>query len=226
MNSSSSLRQWLRELRAQLANIHTDIDTVHALLAAPLTWLGLDYPNNSRTITTVTPPVEATPITRVQAVESAFPEHNHFLLRHVCVNWALAFTNEQRKQYFDAYFLWIPTGDSNNNATSIETQQLLGAIHANSLRTLVNALSEDWANQDRFIMETIWRLLSSLIQQLDMATLYKSQVKTTTRAAATTMATPAWHDVTSILCSLPTRVSNALAGASPPSSLLDTTYPL
>ncbi|KAI8053279.1 hypothetical protein BDF22DRAFT_775953 [Syncephalis plumigaleata] len=169
MHSSSSLRQWLRELRAQLANTHTDINTVHAL---------------------GNPPVEATLITRIQLVESAFPEHTRFLLRHVCVNWTLAFTNEQRKQYFDPYFLWISNKDTTTSTTtSTEMRLLLGAIHANSLRTLTNALSEDWANQDRFIMST--------------------QMDTTTKT------TPTWHDIANILCSLPTRVSNAMAGGSP-----------
>ena len=223
--TSSVLRQWLRELRARLDVPDLDIATLLSLLAAPLVWLQLDDDPSNLVIADASAPgapLSPTPATQALLVEAGFPEHTRFLLRTVCANWIPALTKEQRHAYFDAYF--VPTLHRRDTHQSAKACLLGSRVHANSLRVLANALNEDRTTQDRFVMQTILPLLVATLQHIDMSMLYQSQ-QARGSISDNGRETAVWREITSILCSVPTQVANALAGGRPP-ALLESTYPL
>jgi hypothetical protein len=190
-------KRWLKQHRSALSAPQATLANVCAALAEPLIQFGLD--------STQSPSV--TLQDQIIIIEAAFPEHTRFLLAQVGRNWLEALTREQIRQYVDTYFL--PSFWSDN--------LLAGYITANSLRVLMDALTETGIMKETPVRRLTLRLLCELLEQLDIGQLYTACTHSETGQSN-------WRDIVSLLVSLPTRVANALPDMTIPAILQSTEY--
>ncbi|KAF9912870.1 telomere binding protein [Lobosporangium transversale] len=232
IQDAEALSIYLNDLQNQVRGPTSSLAAAVRVLAEPLSFLGvLVFTTGSDYVRELPPqwagPVEPTPAKQLYFIQHLLPNHLDFILDNITIDWFSALPSAQQTSLFDAYFVSssrrvpIDSHEQDQGQQEHQKKHIRPMMSVVSLQILVSRIhGRQFQENHSFLNATILRLLKKLLETISLQDFYvgcslftspSGAVETRTSVEYDTL----WDTFLSKLFSIPTRVSNALGGATP-----------